>query len=267
MLNDSDADGAAGSGISGVQQFAVLHQHFPRVSNATKCIVLSTYAKMQHLYPELKTQVRAGDVLSCLVDARGYVRPRPCAVQISEVFEQHTSAMDAELQQRAVEYFHLPELAEEAAAAVLDAMPAFPERESVLETRLKKAGEENQDKDVFGKSEKPATTEGVEDDEESGFGGGGHALKAKDAPAADVIAPAIDSDSGGLDDLLGMGSSAPAPPAADASTVPVTTRIGIDASLTEQVPKWFSTVIVRPSGAVLYEDAYVQVCGCAYEGG
>jgi len=33
MLNQSDEDGAAG--IAGVQQFAVLHQHFPRVTPAT----------------------------------------------------------------------------------------------------------------------------------------------------------------------------------------------------------------------------------------
>lgn len=56
MLNESDEEG--GEGIAGVQQFAVLHQHFPRVSPATKAILLSTYAKMQHLYPELKEKVR-----------------------------------------------------------------------------------------------------------------------------------------------------------------------------------------------------------------
>ena len=56
MLNGSDEGDAPG--ITGVQQFAVLHQHFPRVSSATKCILLSTYVKMQYLYPELKEKVR-----------------------------------------------------------------------------------------------------------------------------------------------------------------------------------------------------------------
>jgi hypothetical protein len=171
--------------------------------------------------------------------------------------------MDAELQQRAVEYFHLPELREEAAAVVLGAMPAFPERESVLETRLKKSGEETQDKDVFGKADKPAAADGVEDDEESGFGGAGHALKPSTPAAAAPVASVAraPSSGGGFDDLLGMGGDeAPAPaPVSDAASAPVTKRVGIDASLTEQVPKWFSAVIVKPSGAVLYEDAYVQV--------
>jgi len=33
-------------------------------------------------------------------------------------------------------------------------MPAFPERESALETLLKKAGEDAVDKEVFGKADK-----------------------------------------------------------------------------------------------------------------
>ena len=55
LLNESDISG--GAPVNGTQQFAVLHQHFPKCSVATKCILFSTYAKMQNLYPEIKAVV------------------------------------------------------------------------------------------------------------------------------------------------------------------------------------------------------------------
>lgn len=175
--------------------------------------------------------------------------------------------MDAELQQRAVEYFHLPRLCDEVTAAVLDAMPAFPERESALETLLKKAGEETTDKEVFDKADKPDEAEGEDDD---GFDTGGRTKAAAPAetvvPAAAKSAPApagraAAASGGDLEDLLGMGDAPapPAPAAANAAAVPVTTRIGIDASLAAsgQVSKWYNAALVRPAGSVLYEDSYV----------
>jgi AP-2 complex subunit alpha len=111
MLNDGDEDG--GPAISGAQQFAAVHQHFTKCATSTKCILLSTYCKMQNLYPEL----------------------RPA---ILPIFEAHTTVIDAELQQRAIEYLHVPELSEEVTSVVLEVMPHFPERENVLEVKLKK---------------------------------------------------------------------------------------------------------------------------------
>ena len=40
MLNEADVDG--GAPIIGAQQFAALHQHFPKCTNGTKAILLST---------------------------------------------------------------------------------------------------------------------------------------------------------------------------------------------------------------------------------
>jgi AP-2 complex subunit alpha len=102
-----------GAPVGGAQQFAALHQHFSKCAPASKCILLSTYAKLQNLYPEL----------------RPIVQP---------IFEAHTSNLDPELQQRALEYLHLPDLPEVTLGAVLDSMPAFPERDSHLESKLKK---------------------------------------------------------------------------------------------------------------------------------
>jgi AP-2 complex subunit alpha len=128
LLLEGDEDG--GPAISGAQQFAVLHQHFPKCSVETKCILLSSYAKLQNLYPEL----------------RALILP---------IFEAHTTVLDPELQQRAVEYLHLPDLSAETLSTVLDVMPAFPERASILEARLKRSNEETHDKDVWEKEDKP----------------------------------------------------------------------------------------------------------------
>ncbi len=122
---------------------------------------------------------------------------------------------------------------------------------------------EAQDKDAWNKEDK--TTEN-KDDEEGGeeggedYSGGGSNRKASLDSTGAAHAQEQASSGGGLDDLLGLGGSAPAPaPAAvDPLTVPVTVRKGIDASLQEQVGKWFSGVVSKPS-SVLYEDASIQI--------
>jgi AP-2 complex subunit alpha len=247
LLNDGETEG--GTPISGVQQFAALHQHFTKCSVATKCILLSTYAKMQNLYPELRPQ-------------------------IGPIFTAHATVMDPELQQRAVEYLHLPELREEVTSVVLDVMPPFPERGSMLEARLQRAKEETQDKDVWSKPDR-AEAKADEEDADGGAGAGsaGRPSDAGDDEAVGASAgaasghghgrgAAASGGAGGEMDLLGVmdAAPAPAPAAVDATTVPVTTRIGIDASRGAQVAAWFNALLVKPAG-VLYEDAAVQL-GC-----
>jgi len=59
--------------------------------------------------------------------------------------------------------------------------------------------------------------------------------------------------------LLGMSSvPAPAPAAVDPATVPVTTRVGIDAALAARVEGWLRAALVKPAG-VVFEDAHVQI--------
>lgn len=244
LLNESDADG--GPAIGGTAQFAVLHQHFPRVGTATKCILLSAYAKMQNLYPEIRSSVLP-------------------------IFEAHTTVIDAELQQRALEYLHLPSVPEAVLSTVLDAMPPFPERASMLEARLEKVKSGKDDKDVWGKEgsagdKKRGDGEEGEGDEDGGRRGskadaesvGGAAGGAGAAGGGD----AFGGDAGG--DLLGLasggaGAGAGAGPV-DAASVPVTRRIEVEASQAGQVAAWFNALVVKPGG-VLYEDAHVQV-GC-----
>ncbi|KAM3374229.1 AP-2 complex subunit alpha-1 [Capsicum galapagoense] len=101
-------------GCSPKEIFSLIHEKLPTVSTSTIPILLSTYAKIlmhtQPPDPELQNQILA-------------------------IFRKYESCIDAEIQQRAVEYL---ELSKKGAALmdVLAEMPKFPERQSSL---IKKA--------------------------------------------------------------------------------------------------------------------------------
>ncbi|KAK9690130.1 hypothetical protein RND81_09G107100 [Saponaria officinalis] len=101
-------------GCSPKELFIIIHEKLPTVSTSTIAILLSTYAKilmhMEHPDPELQKQIGA-------------------------VFHKYESCIDAEIQQRAVEYLALCKKGA-ALADILAEMPKFPERQSAL---IKKA--------------------------------------------------------------------------------------------------------------------------------
>ncbi|KAI3688133.1 hypothetical protein L1987_81841 [Smallanthus sonchifolius] len=101
-------------GCSPKEIFSIIHEKLPTVSTPTISILLTTYAKIlmhsQPPDPELQNQVWA-------------------------VYSKYESCIDAEIQQRAVEYFALSRKGE-ALMDILAEMPKFPERQSSL---IKKA--------------------------------------------------------------------------------------------------------------------------------
>ncbi|KAJ8563489.1 hypothetical protein K7X08_031941 [Anisodus acutangulus] len=107
-------------GCSPKEIFSVIHEKLPAVSTSTIPILLSTYAKIlmhtQPPDPELQNQILA-------------------------IFRKYESCIDAEIQQRAVEYL---ELSKKGATLmdVLAEMPKFPERQSSL---IKKAADTEAD--------------------------------------------------------------------------------------------------------------------------
>lgn len=94
--------------------FSIIHEKLPTVSTSTIPILLSSYAKiLMHMQP-----------------------PDPeLHKTISAVFRKYESCIDAEIQQRAVEYLALTKNGA-ALADILAEMPKFPERQSAL---IKKA--------------------------------------------------------------------------------------------------------------------------------
>lgn len=87
--------------MTGYDQFAALHQHFANSSAKTRCILMTTYAKLVNLYPE---QVK--DL-------------------ISDVYAKFSSSSHLELQQRATEYNALTTVSAATIEAVLNTMPPF----------------------------------------------------------------------------------------------------------------------------------------------
>lgn len=104
-------------GCSPKEIFSVIHEKLPTVSSSTIPILLSTYAKIlmhtQPPDPELQNQIWA-------------------------IFSKYESCIDAEIQQRAVEYIALSRKGA-ALMDILAEMPKFPERQSAL---IKKADTE-----------------------------------------------------------------------------------------------------------------------------
>ncbi|MFS8011658.1 putative clathrin/coatomer adaptor, adaptin-like, coatomer/calthrin adaptor appendage [Helianthus anomalus] len=101
-------------GCSPKEIFGIIHEKLPTVSTPTISILLSTYAKIlmhsQPPDPELQNQIWA-------------------------IFSKYETSIDAEIQQRAVEYFTLSKKGA-VLMDILAEMPKFPERESSL---IKKA--------------------------------------------------------------------------------------------------------------------------------
>jgi AP-2 complex subunit alpha len=101
-------------GMSGEEQFRILHQHWATVDQQTRGILVSTYAKLANLYEE-------------------------CRPLVAPVFARCKNSVDVEIQQRAAEYSSMREaFSPEAVEDLLREMPPFEDRrQSALEQRLK----------------------------------------------------------------------------------------------------------------------------------
>jgi AP-2 complex subunit alpha len=106
-------------GMSGEEQFRILHQHWHNSDAQTRGILISTYAKLANLYEE-------------------------CRPLVAPVFARCKNSVHVEIQQRSAEYAAMREaFSPEAVEDLLREMPPFEDkRQSALEMRLKeKEGE------------------------------------------------------------------------------------------------------------------------------
>ncbi|KAL1439744.1 hypothetical protein MTO96_009602 [Rhipicephalus appendiculatus] len=155
-------------------QFQLLHSKYHLCSAGTRALLLTTYVKFINLFPEIKTEIQN------ILRSNSNIR---CA--------------DSELQQRAVEYLSLSQIASpDVLATVLEEMPPFPERESSILAILKR--------------KKPGMSEGINASNKEN-------LRA--APLlVDGAAPANGTTAPATMDLLGLSLDQTAPPAPAAST-------------------------------------------------
>ena len=197
-------------GSTAAEQLAGLHEHFLQADPPTKALLLNTYAKLSHAYGEI-----AGDV--------------------GEILHTSATSLDPELQQRSVEYLALGSgNLDGIKSQVLEMMPHFTERESIVQKTLSKS-EGGQSNQKVAQSENRKQDDDYDEDEEEEeapsqpafampSAGGGGARPTGGAPPPNLLGddpeppsqPSQPADDllgglGGLD-LGGGNGGAPAPP-------------------------------------------------------
>jgi AP-2 complex subunit alpha len=235
-------------GMSGEEQFRILHQHWPTANNQTRAILISSYAKLANLYEE-------------------------CRPLVAPVFARCTNNVDVEIQQRAAEYSSMREaFSPEAVEDLLREMPPFEDNKtSALEQRLRE--KEGDDSAAVAKASRPSAAQRkraaqsaaaaraveevaqqeresmgpIEDDPVSPISGTGPALQRRL-----LLTPVTPSLTFAFVALFVEGSPG-APPRTDRSQ-----KIGIPKEVIPAMRKAFSNLCTSPSG-VLFENALLQV--------
>lgn len=173
--------------VTGQKLFDVLKAKFSTSTIETKGLILSAYIKMANTYPALK-------------------------VQVDTVFKAHRSYADPEIQQRACEYHVMNNSADDSLMnMVFDVMPNFPERESLLLRRLRKAKNRTADRDVWDVDDKDKkgkkNDKGDESNTESSSSGSDKEEKSDEED--DSSSDSSSSDSSSDDDSDGVESFPP----------------------------------------------------------
>ena len=121
-------------GMSGEEQFRILHQHWATSDPQTRAILISTYAKLANLYEE-------------------------CRPLVAPVFARCKNSVDVEIQQRSTEYASMREaFSPEAVEDLLREMPPFEDRrQSALEQRLRE--KEGDDSAAVVKAARPSAAQ------------------------------------------------------------------------------------------------------------
>ena len=245
-------------------QFRVLHDKFHLCSGPTRALLLTSYVKLANLFPELKPTVF--EALRSPSNLRG---------------------ADVEIQQRAVEYGRLVEVAtSDLLATVLEEMPMFAERESSILAKLKK---KNAAPDRDAKARSPGKLPGpgaIKLSRHTSNGGPTPGAPASAATVAPPAAPAVASPNHSATptaDLLGLDFGTPdaapapsqnnvpppaaeslldlfgqmaltAPPVAGASAL----STALPSALSPGVEQNLAKFVLKNSG-VLYEDDNLQI--------
>ncbi len=121
-------------GMSGEEQFRILHQHWHNSDGTTRAILISTYAKLANLYEE-------------------------CRPLVAPVFARCKNSVHVEIQQRSAEYSAMREaFSPEAVEDLLREMPPFEDKEQTgLEMRLKE--QEGEDSAAVVKAARPSAAQ------------------------------------------------------------------------------------------------------------
>lgn len=207
-------------GYSPVEQFQLLHGKSQYCAAGTRSLLLSTYLKWVNVFPEIKPQL----VL---------------------IFERYRHVLDAELQQRACEFYALTSRPEddELLQNVCEEMPPFPPRVSALLGRLNMKHSDTEDKRTWVHGGKEANLDR-------------DAIKRKTTLLPDITGQVSkDSETNGGDILgslagLNLSSTGLESSTLTSSIAPPLAGPNID--------RWYEKLSYTSEG-VLYEDSQIQI--------
>jgi AP-2 complex subunit alpha len=214
-------------GYSPLEQFQILHSKSQFCVAATRSLLLSTYIKWVNVFPEIKPQ-------------------------LLNIFERYRHVLDAELQQRACEFYALASRPDddELLQNMCEEMPPFPPRVSALLGRLNRKHGDTEDKRTWIHGGKEANL----DREATRRKKSGLEIKPPTSITNDVQASlaglqisASPNQSGVLQPL--PESSAPSP-----SSSIIAPRLTVGPN----VDRWFDKLTYNADG-VLFEDVQIQI--------
>ncbi len=202
-----------------MEQFQLLHSKSQFCVAATRSLLLSTYIKWVNVFPEIKSQ-------------------------LVNIFERYRHVLDAELQQRACEFYTLASRPDddELLQHICEEMPPFPPRASALLGRLNKKHGDTEDKRVWVHGGKEANLERELVARKTATGD--KANDGQTAQAEDI-----------LGSLAGLDLSTPSNPNNGA---PSTDDQGPRLTAGPNIDRWFEKLTCSSEG-VLYEDVQIQV--------
>lgn len=209
-------------GMSGEEQFRILHQHWHTCNVQTRAILISTYAKLANLYEE-------------------------CRPLVAPVFSRCKNSVDVEIQQRSAEYAAMREsFSPEAVEDLLREMPPFEEkRQSALELRLKEREGEDSATVVV------ATRPSVEQEKRAAMNIAQRVADEAKNVAEGSQGASSPKDDGEQDEPSENGHT-------NTSALISTATVGIPKEVIPAMRKAFSNLCTSPSG-VLFENSLLQV--------
>lgn len=224
------------AGMSGLDQFNALDQHFNSCSLKVQCILLSCYMKLLNLYPD---QIRD---------------------QVLETFTKYSTSAQLELQQRACEYLALPSIGSDAMEAVLNPMPPYDLSSSKADDVLLGTTQDAADRSAWSidAGEKLASREAYIETNRARTGSVSSGVAAdvtQAAVTATASAPAVDLLSLDDDDynqgagrsshVAGNTSNAVATGGSDSSMG----GVGLSSAVAQQLPQWLNSAALAHRGA------------------
>ena len=218
------------SGYSPLEQFQLLHSKSQYCVAATRALLLSTYIKWVNVFPEIKPQ-------------------------LVNIFERYRHVLDAELQQRACEFYALASRPDddEFLQNICEEMPPFPPRVSaLLGTLNRKHGDTGGDKRTWVHGGKEANMDREITKRKT--------LALDPAENDQSVHRSATANQEIMSSLAGLDiSSSPSP--LSFTALPDSAALPDKAPrlyITPEVDRWFEKLTYTSEG-VLYEDSQIQV--------